>query len=154
MAEFLDFRIIHVDESATLCKFRNSRCILPLRRTLRPARYLQRPGVFLSSVRGLNCLALKVLPHGRFHRGRKEKTMRFHRLFGFVTLSFVSLVRAIEHWFSALRVDAKTALALEGVRRAARDAPGALSRMRAYMARALKHDCFTAGYFDPGRSAA
>lgn len=80
--------------------------------------------------------------------------MRFHRLFGFVTLSFVSLVRAIEHWFSALRVDAKTALALEGVRRAARDAPGALSRMRAYMARALKHDCFTAGYFDPGRSAA
>ncbi|RVD44643.1 hypothetical protein EN742_01630 [Mesorhizobium sp. M4A.F.Ca.ET.020.02.1.1] len=78
--------------------------------------------------------------------------MRYHRLFGFI--SFASILRAIERCFFAVPIDAKTSLALEGMRRAVRDAPGVLSRMRAYMARALKHDCYTAGYFDPGRSFA
>lgn len=78
----------------------------------------------------------------------------YHRLFGLFAFSFVSVIRAIECFVFAGPIDAKTSLALEGLRRAVRDAPGVLSRMRAYMARALKHDCYTAGYFDPGRSFA
>lgn len=74
--------------------------------------------------------------------------------YGYFSISLAAVLRAIESFFSVLYVDAKTSLALDGIRHAVRDAPGALSRLRSYMARALKHDCYTAGYFDPGRSFA
>lgn len=80
--------------------------------------------------------------------------MAYHRrYFGIFTYSFAVVFRAIEYLFS-FYVDPRTIFSLDGLSRAVRDAPGALSRMRSYMARALKHDCYTAGYFDPGRSFA
>jgi hypothetical protein len=80
--------------------------------------------------------------------------MRYRNYFGFFAYPLAAIIRAIESFFRTLYVDGKTMLAIDGLRRAVRDAPGALSRVRAFMARALKHDCYTAGYFDPGRSFA
>lgn len=77
--------------------------------------------------------------------------MRFTRMFYSGYLCFAATVSAI---LALPWLDARAALDINALRSEAPDNPAQLSRLRAFLARALKHDCFTAGYFDPGRSFA
>ncbi|SDL06568.1 hypothetical protein SAMN05428953_12633 [Mesorhizobium muleiense] len=77
--------------------------------------------------------------------------MRYTRLFYSGYLFFAATISAV---LSLPWLDARSALDFNAMRSEAHDNPAPLSRFRAFVARALKHDCFTAGYFDPGRSFA
>lgn len=77
--------------------------------------------------------------------------MRYMRSF---YSGYLFVAAAIGAFFTLHWIDARASLDFEALRSEVPDNPAPLARFRAFLARALKHDCFTAGYFDPGRSLA
>lgn len=77
--------------------------------------------------------------------------MRYMRSF---YSGYLFVAAAIGAFFSLSWLDTSAAIDLEALRSEAPDNPAPLARFRAFVARALKHDRFTAGYFDPGRMPA
>lgn len=77
----------------------------------------------------------------------------FSMFLSFLIWPFSALFRAIEYVWPTYQPDARTSLALDRLVDAAIQ-PVQRSRFAAFLKRALGHDLFTAGHFDPGRSAA
>lgn len=77
--------------------------------------------------------------------------MRYTRSFYSVYLFFAAAIGA---FFSMRWLDARASLDLDELRCQVPDNPAPLARFRAFIARALNHPAYTAGYYDPGRSFA
>lgn len=71
-----------------------------------------------------------------------------------LALPIFALCRAFEYVWPEFRPDARTSLELDRLSRDVTDQTVRRSKFVAFIRRALGHDLFTAGHFDPGRAAA